>query len=141
MNTQLLCTFCDRNSLDDVIDSIFKKYTLVYRYIYVLYNPKNKSELFVTYNIDMDFHTGRHLPSTILLHRKKETNTLYTINALNDIIKQNNKGFLDKSYVIDWTKFRNSIILTSDDGARVIPTKVMKHINSNFRDEYIPPTN
>jgi hypothetical protein len=37
------------------------------------------------------------LPQTILLHRKKESNTLYTINALNDLIKELNEGKADTS--------------------------------------------
>jgi hypothetical protein len=32
------------------------------------------------------------LENTILLHRKKESNTLYTINALNDLICSLNEG-------------------------------------------------
>ena len=55
----------------------------------------------VTYNVVKSEVTG-FLPNTILLHRKKETNTLYTINAVNHIIKDANNGILDKSYRLQW---------------------------------------
>lgn len=128
MNTQLLCTFCDRSTLEQTVENIKATYTLVYNIIYVLSSAKNKDELFITYNIDLSEHTGKHLPSTILIHRKKETNTLYTINALNSIIKSYNNGFLDKTYVLDWTKYRNSIILTTVDGHNIVTTRVLKVI-------------
>jgi hypothetical protein len=44
------------------------------------------------------------MANTILLHRKKETNSLYTINALNTLIKSLNNGFLDKNYMVDWNQ-------------------------------------
>ena len=40
----------------------------------------------LTYNIDSPTDILQ-LPNTILVHRKKQTNTLYTINALNEVIK------------------------------------------------------
>jgi len=38
--------------------------------------------------------------NTISLHRKKITNTLYTINALNELIKTINNGVLDTKYQV-----------------------------------------
>jgi hypothetical protein len=64
------------------------------------------------------------LPNTILIHRKKESNTLYTINALNLLIKEENGGSLDKKFSLNWQKFKNSIILTDVSGVKKIQTRV-----------------
>ena len=109
MQTQLLCTFTTKDKLKDVLQEIRETYHIVYNYIYVLQNKGNLDELFITYNIDTSFRPERPLGDTILVHRKKQSNTLYTINALNELVKEENGGVLDKKFSIDWTKFKNSI--------------------------------
>ena len=52
---------------------------------------KDSSELVVTYNVDQG-NISNIPANTILVHRKKESNTLYTINALNELIKSLNGG-------------------------------------------------
>ena len=64
------------------------------------------------------------MPNTISLHRKKNTNTLYTINALNHLIQLLNNGVLDTSYQLDWENYRNCILLTNDEGLRRINTEI-----------------
>ena len=82
-----------------------------------------------TYNIDPG-NSYAEIKATISLHRKKQTNTLYTINALNSAIMANNDGKLDKNYMLDWTAYRNCILLTNDKGLRKIETKIKKIINT-----------
>jgi hypothetical protein len=65
---------------------------------------------------------------TILVHRKKQSNTIYTINALNTIIKHKTGGQLDNTYQLDWDEYRNSILITSNQSYKKIPTKVHKNI-------------
>jgi hypothetical protein len=83
-------------------------------------------ELFITYNIDTAFQPDTPLENTILIHRKKESNSLYTINALNELVKEENNGVLDTSFVINWQKFKNSIILTNAEGTKKIQTRVFE---------------
>ena len=64
------------------------------------------------------------LDNTILLHRKKDSNTLYTINALNDLIKSLNGGVLDTSYKVNWQDYRNCILLTAGGELKKLDTKV-----------------
>ena len=79
----------------------------------------------MTYNIDVvNTNSQNALPSTILLHRKKESNTLYTINALNALIRELNGGVLDTNYKINWPDHRNTILLTQDGGLRRVHTKI-----------------
>lgn len=131
MNTQLLCTFTTKSELDSTLQSIRERYHIVYNYIYVLQNKSNLEELFVTYNIDTTLQPERPLSGTILIHRKKESNTLYTINALNELIKEENGGKLDKNYALEWDKFRNCIILTNPIGTKRIQTRVFEIISFN----------
>lgn len=65
------------------------------------------------------------LPKSIMVHRKKESNTIYTINALNELIMQINNGVLDKSYSIDWERYRNSILLKKQDGLKILKLEVV----------------
>ena len=124
MKTQLLCTFTTKDELQTSLQEIRTNYKIVYNYIYVLQNKGNLNELFVTYNIDTQYQPSKPLDNTILVHRKKQSNTLYTINALNELVKEENNGVLDKSFSIDWEKFKNSIIVTNVEGTKKINTRV-----------------
>tara|TARA_Y100000389_G_C17384220_1_gene476092 strand:+ start:98 stop:499 length:402 start_codon:yes stop_codon:yes gene_type:complete len=131
MQTQLLCTFTSKVDLQDTLQLIRETYHIVYNYIYVLQNKGNLEELFITYNIDTSIKPERPLKDTILVHRKKQSNTLYTINALNELVKEENGGVLDKKFSIDWTKFKNSIIVTNVEGTKKISTRIFQVIEFN----------
>jgi len=130
MKTQLLCSFTNRRNLEQTIADISKNFVIVYEKIYVLQNEEKNNELICTYNVennnDLDFTLVR---KTISLHRKKLTNTLYTINALNEIIKNINNGILDESLEIPWDVYSNKILITNKEGLSVIPTRILKIIN------------
>lgn len=128
MKTQLLCTFTTKGDLQTTLQEIRERYHVVYNYIYVLQNKSNLEELFITYNIDTAYKPEKQLENTILVHRKKQSNTLYTINALNELVKEENDGVLDKNFMIDWEKFKNSIIVTNTEGTKKISTRVFEVI-------------
>ena len=129
MKTQLLCTFTTKEELQNTLQQIREIYHIVYNYMYILQNKSNLEELFITYNIDTAFQPANPLENTILIHRKKESNTLYTINALNELVKEENGGVLNSNFVIDWPKFKNSIILTNATGTKKIQTRVFEVIS------------
>jgi hypothetical protein len=131
MQTQLLCTFTKRDELQIVLEKIRQTYTIVYNYIYVLQNKSNLDELYITYNIDTQYKPSAPLKDTILVHRKKQSNTLYTINALNELVKEENGGKLDKSFEIDWEKFRNTIIVTNTEGTKKLSTRIFEVIETS----------
>ena len=109
MRTQLLCTFVKRASLNDTIEEILSAYEVIFDKIYVFQNDDDSDDLFCTYNVDA-VNLGRFIDNTISLHRKKQTNSLYTINSLNEIIKSLNNGVLDKRFEIPWENYQNSIL-------------------------------
>ena len=127
MRTQLLCTFAHRKDLDLIVDYISKSYTVSEKRMFVFSDADNKSDLYVTYNVEPDDY-GK-TPSTIMIHRKKETNTLYTVNALNAIIRKSNNGVLDKKFVINWQIYDNSLMLTDGDDVRHIHLDLYKRID------------
>ena len=129
MKTQLLCTFTRQSSLDDVINIIIECNDILYDKIYVFSNINDSSQLMCTYNVEFDDSYQDGIMDTISLHRKKQTNTLYTINALNEVIRSKNNGVLDKKFQVDWTEFQNSLILTNETGLNIIPTKIHQIVN------------
>ena len=131
MKTQLLCTFTNKNELQTTLQNIRESYVIVYNYIYILQNKSNLDELYVTYNINTEYRPNQPLQDTILIHRKKESNSLYTINALNQLVREENGGVLDKTFAIDWQKFKNSIILTNTEGTKKIQTRIFEVIEFN----------
>jgi hypothetical protein len=126
MSNKLFCTFSTEEGLDDVLSSIQEKYRIIYSKIFVLYS-KSQDEYICTYNVDFG-NVSTFLDNTILVHRKKETNTLYTINALNTLIKEINGGVLDTSYRINWSDYRNCILLTKGPELKRVNTKLYKII-------------
>lgn len=127
---KLFCTFTTPDELDTVLSDINRRYTIMYNKIFVLESPQSK-ELMCTYNIDMGNVSDAPLPNTILLHRKKESNTLYTINALNALIRTLNNGILDTRYIINWADYKNCILLNTGPELRRLDTAIYKIIDLN----------
>lgn len=130
MNTQLLCLFTTKEELEKSIQFILGSYTLTNPNVFILENKTHLEECYITFNVEKG---SIAIPSdwkTILVHRKKQSNTIYTINALNEVVKSKTGGMLDNSYMIDWEDFRNCILTTSNSGYKKIPTKVFKSFNT-----------
>ena len=129
MRTQLLCTFTNELEFETVLEEVQSNFELYSRKIFILkLNPSK--ELVVSYNIipTMD---NKFLPNSILTHRKKESNTIYTINALNRLITKLNGGVLDKKYQVNWDDYKNSVILTDGDSYKILKTSLFRIVNVN----------
>ena len=98
----------------------------MYNKIFVLH-IKSNDEYVCTYNIDQG-NVNSLPPGTIMVHRKKDTNTLYTINALNELIKRLNGGVVDTKFPIDWQHYRNTVLLTQHDELKQLKTKIHRII-------------
>jgi hypothetical protein len=126
LNNKLFCTFTTLEDMEGLIESITSQYNIMYNKIFVLH-IKSNNEYVCTYNIDQG--NVKSLPSnTILVHRKKESNTLYTINALNELIKKLNGGVVDTKFPIEWQHYRNTILLTQHDELKQLRTRIFKII-------------
>tara|TARA_B100001939_G_scaffold161722_1_gene139513 strand:+ start:2896 stop:3303 length:408 start_codon:yes stop_codon:yes gene_type:complete len=129
MKTQLLCTFTRVSNLNEILDVIISCNDILYDKIYIFQNEDDKTQLICTYNVEYNNDFEENIENTISLHRKKQSNTLYTINALNEVIRSKNNGVLDKSFNVEWSEYQNSLLLTKENGLYVVPTKIYKIIN------------
>ena len=129
MNNKLYCTFTNTKDIDIIVEKIQSSYVILFNKLFVL-ESLDGEKIMLTYNVDMG-NTSRDsiLDNTILVHRKKQTNTLYTINALNELIKSLNNGVLDKRFPIEWNDYKNCILLIHADGFNRIDTKIREIIN------------
>ncbi len=121
---QLFCTFSNTSDFKKTIDCINEFYEVYKQLIYVFYNTKNIKELFITYNLINERSDVPKFQNTISIHRKKQTNSLYTLNAMNKIICDENGGVFDKTFRIKWENYRDSLIITDKVFVKVISIKI-----------------
>jgi len=129
LENRLVCTFSTLNEVENVVDYIKSTYDIKYNKMFILHVQSN-DEYAVTYNVEQG--NVSNLPeNTILVHRKKDSNTLYTINALNELIKSLNGGVVDIRFPIEWKHYRNTILLTQHNELKQLKTKIHKIIDLN----------
>jgi hypothetical protein len=127
MNNRLFATFTQHDDIDNLIGNLSSNYSIMYNKMFVLF-VKSTNEYIITYNVEQG--NINSIPSnTILVHRKKESNTLYTINALNDLIKKLNGGETDPTFKINWQHYRNCVLLTQHGEIKQLNTKIYKIID------------
>ena len=122
MKNQLLCTFTESNRISICISQIYKVYDVeevtnmkCYAYVEV------PDSVVCIYNVS---NNGKRLKDTITINRKKESNTFYSINALNSLIFLLNNGILDKSYKVDWLQYADTLLLADgESNCRIIKIK------------------
>ena len=129
MKSQLLCTFTTKENLDETVKLITDVYEIIFNKVYVLQNENDVNELICTYNVDtkngVDYNAVK---GTISLHRKKHSNTLYTINALNEVVANLNNGVVDSKFIVPWENFKNTLLITNSEGLNKISTRIFKII-------------
>ena len=128
-STQLLCTFSTAGEYEKIVENIKTNYALFNNKIFVFSNEKKKDELFITYNTLFVNNGVKKLPNTISIHRKKQTNTLYTLNAMNKLITEENNGVFDNTFKLSWELYKNSLIITNEVSVKIISLKIFTIIN------------
>ena len=91
--------------------------------LFVLQNCDNDNEIFITFNTEYNFKT----PGIIKIHKKRETNTLFSVDSINELSIRAN-GKIDKEWIPNWEQYRNSLLLMRDGELCVIPTKLKEII-------------
>ncbi len=126
---KLFCTFTQKDDIEGTLSKISSMYSILNSKIFIL-EIVDSNEFVCTYNIESEnTDRSRILPGTILMHRRKETDTLYTINSLNLLIASLNNGVVDKSYKINWPDYKNSILLTRSGKFAQLSTKLQKIVS------------
>ena len=127
MNNRLFATFTQQDLIEGLINELSSTYSIMYKKMFVLF-IKSTNEYIVTYNVEQG-NVNTIPENTILVHRKKESNTLYTINALNDLIKKLNNGKIDPTYKIEWQNYKNCVLLTQQGEVKQLNTKIYKIVD------------
>ena len=134
-DTLLLSTFCKARNVRSTIDLITASFEVVGSKVFVLQDESDRYKKILTYNIVKDnIVFSDVIKNTISLHRKKEVNSLYTLNALNEVVKIQNNGVLDPKFSVEWEDYRNTLLVTykEDDGEqklRRINTRLISVVN------------
>lgn len=113
---KFLGTFCHPDNVDDTVENIKSNYSDITK-IFVL--DIGCEEYILTYNTT-EFSVKTNKLQTIILNRKKLYNTIYTINAINYILKANSLND------IDWSLYENKILLVRNNASYVADTKLIK---------------
>jgi hypothetical protein len=121
---QLLCTFTNSENYSGAVNDIKKVYELIDNRVFLFVNEKNLREVYMTFNVVRNPDCKVKYPNTIGVHRKKHTNTLYTLNAMNRLISDENNGVFDKTFQLNWDLYKNSIILVADPGVKIVGLKL-----------------
>ena len=127
MNNRLFATFTQQDLIEGLINELSSTYNIMYKKMFVLF-IKSTNEYVITYNVEQG-NVNTIPENTILVHRKKESNTLYTINALNDLIKKLNNGEIDPTYKIEWQNYKNCVLLTQQGEVKQLNTKIYKIVD------------
>lgn len=125
----LLASFVPKSELYDAIDQISQTINIHRDGIFTFLNESDLDEYILSYNMNPDYANVKFTTiwrNTISVHRKKQTNTLYSLNAMNEYIKSKCDGELDKSYNIDWTIFENKFLIIKNGKLKVIPIRLVK---------------
>ena len=125
MKTQLVCTFTRKNNVAEVLVNIKNNFSIMNDNVFLFRTFDTKEECILSYNIIMDSYK-KFLPNSIMVHQKKETNTIYTINALNELIMNINNGVLDKAYPIEWERYKNCALLKNKQGFKIVKILLIK---------------
>ena len=124
MNYQLVCTFTTQYYIAKTLQFVLSTFIIPTKKIFIFEDTKNNNNIFYTYNISETKRSIDSISDTILIHRKKETNTLYTINALNEVVRKMNNGILDETFEINWENYEDTMILATDSIIRIIKLKL-----------------
>lgn len=122
MKPQLLCTFTYIDKLPYCLGEVYKTYSVesvsnIKCYSYV----EDENNVVCIYNVES---STKRMKDTISINRKKESNTFYSINALNALIRTLNNGVLDKTYRVDWSHYQDMLLLSdSEYNCRAIKIK------------------
>jgi len=124
----LMASFVDKDELYFALDQISNEINLPKSSIFV-FKILSTGDYILTYNLHPEkanVQFSSIWKNTISIHRKKNTNTLYSLNAMNELIKNKNRGVLNKSYKIKWENYENKILIIKNGRLEVVDITLVK---------------
>jgi len=119
------------------VQAIADTLNLTNKFIFLFEDKEDSTKKILTYNAIPE--KGKKFNPrlfTMRVHRKKQTNTLYTINALNLAIASEHGGKTGRDLKLNWENYRETILLSMNRELKVQPIRVAKI----FKIEDPPPT-
>lgn len=117
----------DDSVVDEAVQKILESFSLTSKYIFVLKNEEEENKTLITFNAVQDRESIEKIRFfTIRLHRKKQSNTLYTINGLNLAVASENDGQTGKHLKLDWEKYTNTVLLSYNRNLKTFRIKLDK---------------
>ncbi len=121
MKSTLLLTFVDQDEIYDAIDKIATTLKMPHHQIFVFKSDDFEGYV-VTFNLTAESANIQYSsiwPNTISIHRKRQTNTLYSLNAMNQMIKNENGGHFKPNYKLDWESLNNSLMIIKNNNLQI----------------------
>lgn len=117
----------DDEKVQEEVEFIVNNIEITNSLIFLLQDKDDPEKKIITYNaLVVPGQPFNPRLFTMRMHRKKQTNTLYTINALNKAVAKQHDGATGKHLKLDWTQYENSILLTAGSELKVHPVEVSK---------------
>lgn len=109
------------------VEFLAENMSLSNNYIFLLRCVDEPTKKILTYNAFVEkgrkFHPSLY---TTRVHRKKQTNTIYTINALNLAVAEQHDGKTGRDLKLDWSQYENTLLLSQGKKLQVHPIEVVK---------------
>lgn len=132
MERKLMVSFVLKNKIKKFVNFLYSNN--ITEKIFILESESQENVWLVSYNIrkNVDLRSLREygVLNTLSVQRNKESNTLYSINALNLIITEQSEK-LNKSkdeIQMDWSKYTNTVLTLSNGKLNRIETNLRKYI-------------
>ena len=129
-NGLLLASFLttqDEQAILEEVEFIAEHLPLTNNFIFLLQQKDDLGKKILTYNAAIPKGTPFNPRLyTIRIHRKKQTNTLYTINALNAAVAEQHDGKTGRDLRLDWSVYQDTLLLTSSKKLQAHPIEVLK---------------
>ena len=132
----LLATFCSRAEVMRACNKLWNTFPNDHNLDKIfLLTIEGENKKILTYNLDSQSSQVNYkeiLPSTVQIHRNKQTKTLYTIDAINAIQMEIN-GKIDRNYRINWEDYEESLLIERDDKVVILKTQLERIFFRNRR--------
>ena len=124
----------DEEEIQREVEFIVNNIEITNNLIFLLEDKEDPEKKIITYNaITTPGKPFNPRLFTMRMHRKKQTNTLYTINALNKAVAAQHDGQTGKHLKLDWNEYENSILLTAGKELKVHPARFLKLKTVHYR--------
>lgn len=118
----IIGTFVKKTKVCSFLETLKHKYHIQIDKVFVYLLTSNDYEYLVTFKAYSKEPYLKEIPNASVMHVKN--GCLFSINALNKLI-ENESGLQSKDYVIDWTKYKDQLIILTKGQLSISPiTKV-----------------